>query len=398
MNLRRLHVGEAWMRCASSVSRTLGVACAALAVGAHAALPEEQIAMQPLAPPDARRLYLNDPVMGHIVDGRVHVIDTGRMRYLGMIGTGFAASTAVSQDRKTIFVATTYNSRLQRGDRTDVVEAYRTSDLTLDYEIVIPSKRAQALQIKALTRPTADDRFLLVQNATPATSVTVVDLRTRKVAGEIATPGCWGVIPWPTSPRRFSTVCGDGTMTTFELDDNGAEARRSVGPKFFDPDVDPIYMHYEFVGSRLIFISYHGSVYSLRLEGEQPQADRPWSFVDDAAKKQGWRPGGLELFAVEPKGGRLVVGMHPKGAEGSHKNPAAELWMVDLEKRRVVARAPGHMALSMAITRGERPELIVLSAADNTLLAFDVRSERGLSKALRRSAPFGETPAYMEPH
>ncbi|MDR2186721.1 MAG: amine dehydrogenase [Azonexus sp.] len=376
----------------------LGVAGVLLTLAVHAALPEENISIEPLAAPNPQRLYLNDPAMGHIVDGRIHVIDTGRMRYLGLIGAGYAASTTLSRDGKLFFVATTYNSRLQRGERTDVIEAWRTSDLKLDYEIVIPPKRAQALHIKALVRTTADDRFLLVQNATPATSVTVVDLQARKAVSEIALPGCWGVIPWPQSPRRFSTVCGDGSLTTIELDADGKETRRSAGLRFFDPDSDPVFMHYELSGNRLLFVSFYGNVYSLKLESNQPQAEAPWSFVDEKAKKQGWRPGGFALFALEPKRNRLIIGMHPKGSEGSHKNPASELWVIDLAQRRVVTRVPGHMALSITVIRDERPELIVLNAVDNTLLAFDLNTPRGLSKPARRSGPIGETPVFMETH
>ncbi|MDR2837175.1 MAG: amine dehydrogenase [Azonexus sp.] len=382
----------------SLTQRLFGAAVMTFAISAAAALPEENISIEPLAAPNPQRLYVNDPAMNHIVDGRVHVIDTGRMRYLGLIGAGYAASTTLSRDGKLFFVATTYNSRLQRGERTDVIEAWRTSDLKLDHEIVIPPKRAQALHIKALARTTADDRFLLVQNATPATSVAVVDLSARKAVSEIALPGCWGVIPWPQSPRRFSTVCGDGSLTTVELDADGKEARRGVGPRFFDPDGDPVFMHYELAGNRLLFVSYYGNIYSLKLEGNQPQAEAPWSFVDQKAKKQGWRPGGFALFALEPKSNRLIVGMHPKGSEGSHKTPAAELWVIDLAERRVVTRAPGHMALSMTVIRDERPELIVLNAVDNTLLAFDLNARRGLAKPLRRSAPVGETPVFMEAH
>jgi methylamine dehydrogenase heavy chain len=368
----------------------------AASAAAQAALPTEQIGKTALPPADGQRIYLNDPAMPHILDGRVHVIEGGKMRYAGMIGAGFAAATALSNDQSTLFVATTYFSRLQRGTRTDVVEAYHTSDLTLDYEIEIPAKRAQALQLRALLRQSADGRFLLVQNATPATSITVVDLESRKVAGEISTPGCWGAIPWPQQPRRFSTVCGDGTLATFDLDANGLLASRSVSERFFDPDSDPIFMHFQMVGTRAVFVSYHGTVHVLDLAGEKPNFEATWSMVDPASAKQGWRPGGFQLFAVDAKSGRLFVGMHAKGTEGSHKNPAEQLWVFDLNDRKRLARAPGHGALSMALTPGDRPQLVVLSAADNRLLAFDALAPNGLDRPLRSSAPFGETPVFLE--
>ncbi|MDM0111446.1 amine dehydrogenase large subunit [Variovorax sp. J22R133] len=376
-----------------------GMAALAVALSFHAQaeLPTEQMGMTALPPADAQRLYVNDPTMNHIVDGRVHVIDGKQMKYLGMIGAGFAASTTLSNDRQTLFAATTYHSRLQRGTRTDVIEAWRTSDLTLDYEIEIPPKHAQGLQIKALMRQSADGRYLLVQNATPATSVTVVDVQDRKVTAEIPTPGCWGVIPWPEQPKRFSTVCGDGTLATLDLDEKGVLASRSSSPKFFDADKDPIFMHYEMVGSRAWFVSYYGQAYAIDLTGDKPGFEAPWSFIDTASAKQQWRPGGMELFAVEPKNGRLIVGMHAKGKEGSHKNPAEQLWVVDLKTHQRVSRAPGHAALSMTMTRGDKPQLMLLNAL-NTLLAFDATSPRGLEKPLVKSKPVGETPVYLESH
>ena len=41
---------------------------------------------------------------------------------------------------------------------------------------------------------------------------------------------------------------------------------------------------------------------------------------------RGWRPGGYNLLAVNRANKRLYVGMHPNGAEGTHKTPAAEIW------------------------------------------------------------------------
>jgi methylamine dehydrogenase heavy chain len=254
----------------------------------------------------------------------------------------------------------------------------------------------QGLQTRALGAMSADDRFLLLQNATPATSVSVVDVAGRRLAAEIETPGCYGVIAWPKQPRRFSAVCGDGTLATYELDDKGALATRTVSPPFFKPEVDPILKHNELSGERLTFVSYHGQVYTIELGGDAPSFAAPWSMLDTATRKQGWRPGGYELFAVE--GDRLYVAMHDHGAEGSHKNPAKEIWIVDLKAQRRVARMPGQAAVSMAIAHGAAPRLFVLSGADNRLLSWDLARLRAPYKPLARSEPFGETPVYLELH
>lgn len=376
------------------VLRAAALALAALTpFAAPAQLAVEQASVAPLPAPDANRLYLVDPAMGHLVDGRLHVVDGASMKYLALIGTGFAATDVVSRDGKTIFVATTYYSRLERGTRTDVVEAYSSADLTFQYEVEIPPKHVQGLQIKALGATTPDDRFLLLQNATPATSITVVDVAARRVASEIETPGCYGLIPWPSRPRRFSAVCGDGTLATYDLDEAGKLAATRISPAFFQPDVDPLFMHYELVGDRLTLVSYHGQVYEADLAGEQPAFAPPWSLLDAAASRQGWRPGGYALFAIDA--GRLYVAMHDHGAEGSHKNPAKEIWVVDLASHKRVARMPGQAVISMAVSKGPAPRLYGLSGADNRLLAWDLRRLKAPYKPAARSEPVGETPVFL---
>jgi methylamine dehydrogenase heavy chain len=301
-------------------------------------------------------------------------------------------------------VATTYHSRLQRGTRTDVVEVYRTDDLTFSHEIEIPAKHAQGLPIKALMQPSADGRFLLIQNATPATSVTVVDTQARKVTAEIANPGCWGAIPWPKQSTRFSSICGDGTVQTFDLNADGTPAGAKRSARFFDPDKDPVFMHYSAgsvgssggSGSTLTMLSFYGTVQQITLEGDAPSFAPTWNFLSDADRKQGWRPGGFQFFEVV--GGQLIVGMHAKGAEGTHKNPAEQLWTIDLATKKRVARTPGFGTLSMTQTREAQPKLVLLSALDNTLRVLDPAQPATMRKPLRVSEPMGETPVYLETH
>ena len=61
----------------------------------------------------------------------------------------------------------------RRGERVDVLEVWDSETLAFKYEVVLPPKRAQALNYRGLVRPTGDGRFVLVQNATPATNSTV---------------------------------------------------------------------------------------------------------------------------------------------------------------------------------------------------------------------------------
>ena len=128
----------------------------------------------------------------------------------------------VSADGRDIYVMTTYYERLNRGKRTDVIEAWDAETLTPKYEVPIPQKRAQALNYRNYLRQSTDGELLFVQNATPATSVTVVDLKTRQFADEVtAAAGCWSIIPLPSRPRSFATICGDGGLLTIDLDTAG---------------------------------------------------------------------------------------------------------------------------------------------------------------------------------
>jgi len=82
--------------------------------------------------------------------------------------------------------------------------------------------------------------------------------------------------------------------------------------------------------------------------------------------------------------------------QGSHKTPAKEIWVLDLAAGKRVARVPGDMALSMAMSRGTPRRLYVLSAAENRLVSIDPRSPG--AKGRKRSEPMGETPVYLELH
>ena len=53
-----------------------------------------------------------------------------------------------------------------------------------------------------------------------------------------------------------------------------------------------------------------------------------------------WRPGGYQTHAFHPKSGVLYVLMHKGGAEGSHKNPAEEIWAYDLRNKKLLSRSP----------------------------------------------------------
>lgn len=381
----------------SRILGTLSVAVAAWcgAGPAQAELAPETLTVAKLPAPNAHRLYVADITIQHIVDNRLHVIDGEHFKYLGQFATGYAGQSTLSRDRKELYVATTYFPRLARGERTDVVEVHDPATLEFRAEIVIPPRRAQALPYEGVLRTSADGRWLFVQNATPATSVTVVDLKARKFAAEIPNPGCWVIIPSETAADRFSTICGDGTLQTMTLNDDGTLKARTRSERFFDPDTDPVYVQTQNIGDRHYLVSFHGQVYAADLSAATARVDAPWSLLGPADAKPKWRPGGYQLFAVHRGQKRMYIGMHKGGAEGTHKNPADEIWVIDLERRQRVARLPGQAAVALVVEQTPEPALYALDAVKMAIAKFDAGPRPRL---LKRMEGVAESATMLELH
>jgi methylamine dehydrogenase heavy chain len=376
------------MRGTIAAGRT-AAAMFALAGGLAAAQPAEEVGVVKLAPATPYRVYLTDFAINHVVDGRLYVIDGDALKLEGMVATGFAGLPTLSPDRAELYVATTYYPRLSRGERTDVVDVYDTATLAWKAEIVIPPKHAQALPYRGVIRPSADGRFVFVQNATPASSVTVVDVKARKFVAEVPTPGCWIVLPAATAATRFSTLCGDGTLLTVTLDDEGKPKGQKRSDRFFDPDADPLFVQAESIGDRYHFVSFKGKVHVAHVGGEQATFEAPWSLVGGQDAAGGWRPGGYQPLALHEASGRIFVAMHAKGKEGSHKDPAAEIWAFDLAKKTRVARAPGHNAVAIAVSRNTQPRLFALDALKQALVVYDADRKLAFRRRMESVAEVG---------
>lgn len=358
--IRRIQPRASRLRTACAA---LGLAALAAALPARAAtpkaqppeLPTETLTTSTLANAPRERVYVADISINSIIDGRLRIFNATNGAFLGQLHTGYAGAFALSAKADEIYVATTYLSRGGRGERTDVLEVWDAQRLELKFEVVLPPRRAQTLNYRGLLSLSANGRFALVQNATPATSITVVDLAERKVVAEVTTPGCWGTLPAASHPARFAMLCGDGKIATVTLDDKGQVADRQASEKVFDADADPWFHHAERIGDRYWFVSFHGMLHEVDASGATARVVASRSLVDAAQRKQGWRPGGYQLFAVHPSGRWAVVAMHDKGGEGSHKNPARQLWFVDLASGKRVATAPGHGTASITFSRnGDR--------------------------------------------
>jgi len=283
-------------------------------------LPAETLTVTSLAQAPTSRVYVADIAISHIADGRIRVFEATQGRFLGMVSTGFAGNFTLSTKSDELYVATTYYSRGTRGERTDVLEVHDTVHLAPKYEVILPPRHAQALNYRGLVRVTGSGRFVLVQNATPATSITVVDLSARQVVNEVPTPGCWGTLP-AASGHRFSMLCGDGKVATVTLNDQGQVTDRQVSAKLFDADTDAWFHHAEQVGDRYWFVSFLVSADRARFRRAGGPRGAPTVAGQRRRPQGGLASGGLPKFC----GGReraLVGGGHaPQGRRGFAQKP-----------------------------------------------------------------------------
>jgi methylamine dehydrogenase heavy chain len=334
------------------------------------------------------RVYLLDIAINHIADGKLHIVDGDSLRYLGLIGTGFTGQTILSLDGREIIVATGYLSRGQRGERTDIVEVWDADTLEFKYEIPIPDKRAMAINYEGLVRLSSMGRWLFVQNATPATSVTVVDMEARTTVGEVPMPGCYGIYPSQAHPNRFASLCGDGTVDTVDLDNSGNVASRDSSQKLFDPDSDAWFVSGEQVADTYYFLSFKGNLTAVNIAGERAVVVGTWPLVTGADTKKSWRPGGYQPLAIQ--GNRIYVAMHPDGAEGSHKNPAAEIWAFDLKTKKRVARMKGSNAIALEAS-ADGSKLYAIDPVKSSLVVYDHPGPKPKIRALQ----VGETAVQL---
>jgi methylamine dehydrogenase heavy chain len=304
-----------------------------LAVPAVAEVPAEttgQVEQLPL-PPHPHWVWVADLILQ-----RSALIDLDDGRFLGMINGGYGTVMPLfSTRRPEIYVPATYYSRFSRGERTDTIQIYDLATLAPIGEVLIPPKRATNALALGHATMSDDDRFLATFNWTTGTSLSIVDVEQRTFAGEITMPGC--SLVYAAGPRRFMSLCADGSAFTVTIDDQGHEVSRERSQPFFDPKIDPVTEKAVRYGNQWLFASFDGKLYSVDVSGPQLSFGTPWSLLSDADREQSWRIGGMQHLAVHERSGRLYTLMH-RGGPDTHKDPGEEVWIYDLAAKQRVAR------------------------------------------------------------
>src|SRR5262245_23443772 len=208
----------------------------------------------------------------------------------------------------------------------------------------------------------ADGRWMFVQNATPATSISVVDMEKKTQSGEVQNAGCYGIYPIAGNGRKFASMCGDGTFGSYVLNDAGTAAERKESGKIFDPDADALFIHGERAGNDWLFVSFKGDLYRVNFDGVTARLVEKSTIA-----AEGWRPSGYQTHAYVPTTGTLFVLMHPKGAEGSHKNPAEEIWTYDVKAKRLLSRSPTKTAYAVAASDAASPVVYAIDLGESKL-------------------------------
>lgn len=309
-------------------------------------------------PYPASYAVVHDFAFGSLPDSAFSLVDTHTGRFKGMMSAGNFATFDVSVDRQEMYVGETYYSRGTRGDRSDLVTVYNMNNLERLAEIELPLKRAAIVVNKGSTGITASGKFMLVFNLTPATSVSVIDLDSRKVVNEIESPGC--SLVYPTLEDDFFMLCGDGAALFFSLDSSGQVKKQSKSKPFIDIDNDPLSEKSSKIGGTWFFVSFRGNLQTVSAGGEPLDS---WSLLSNDERSNGWRPAGWHWTASHPDG-RLWVGMTPDGYEGSHKNPAKEVWLFDTKEKTRLSRIELNVsAMAIDVSLEDEPRLLVVNAA-----------------------------------
>jgi methylamine dehydrogenase heavy chain len=362
------------------------LALAVSPLSVRAQLAPDQMTSYKLGAPNPHWAYVFDSPISVPQVSKVFILDTDGQKMLGQLNGGYLASFVMAPGGAELYMVGTFYSRVWHGTRTDAIEIFDAHSLAFKGEIKIPPKRLLIVPKDNSAAVTSDGRFLLVQNLTPATSVSVVDLRTRKFVGEVETPGCVQVMP--SGPRRFASMCADGSILTVTLDDTGKLKSRKQSKPFFDPSKDPVFDQPALAGTTAYFDSYHGLIYKVDLAGDEARAEPGWSALTDDNRKANWRPGGWQSIAASPDGSTVYLLMH-QGGEWTHKQTGKEVWAFATAKKARIARIPLKTeAYSIRATGGPKPILECLALIQSQLETYSLPDGKYLGVYSNLGAPF----------
>ncbi len=339
----------------------LGFACTA----SLAELPVEtipQVETLPASYPDTW-LYAHDTNFFSLSDAKVVLVDVAaeNRHYKGSVPSSHFPSFLAATTRPELYVAESLYSRRLRGERIDLLTIYDKVNLAPIGEVVLPgAKRGMIVTHKHTLQSLDNEKFLLVYNFTPATSVSVIDIEQREFLEEISLGGC--AMIYPSQQRSFTSLCNDNTMLVTHLDAAGKLTQQVRTEAFFDADTDPIFAKPALIGGVYYFPSFQGMVHPVDMNAADPVMPDVWSLLQEQDRQENWRPGGWQVATAHEASGRLFMLMHPDGNNGSHKGGGSEVWVFDVQSRQRLARIVlKQWGVSIEVTQGDEPYLAVVN-------------------------------------
>ena len=337
---------------------------------------------------------VHDAAFFSMSDGKVYVIDTAAEtvaeQVKGTFNVVLMGNILQSEKRAEIYAVETFHSRGTRGDRLDVVTVWDQENLSAVDEIILPgAKRFMGMPQRYAMLLMNNDRWLAVANFSPATSVTLIDLDKREIINQIATPGC--TFTYPTGKLGFSSLCADGRFMSTELDSAGQVVAQTRTEPFFSSDDSPIYERPAVIGDTAYFPTIAGLVFPVDMSGEVAKVGEPWHLVPEAERGENWAPGGIGLIDRDDNG-RFYIIMHPDAKDGSYQGGGPEVWVYDAARQQRVKRIPvKEWGLSLAVSRGKQPVLMVVNPGDMSLEMYDPES----GEFIRKITDFGQQTPLM---
>ena len=315
-------------------------------------------------------LFSVDLALGHVVDGRIYVLDAKDLKLLGLIGTGNLGMVHVPHGTSDIYVATTHLSRTTRGTRTDVVEIYSGEDLTFKEEIPISSNRAQALELPVAVLDLERSQ-VSVHPERHAGNLGV----SASTAGEEADrrnpePRLLRHLPLGKTPLRFATTCGDGTFGTIDVTTDGSAEMKASRP-IFDADADALFSSADRWGDKWVFASYGGNIYIVDVEGDTATlTDKICGFA-----KASRAIGGRAATSRSPSTTRHRHGLSADAFERRGRQPQ-EPGRGNLGRRsqakKVVGRARLGAGIALTVSQGDTPALFAIDGLKAEIVRYDL--------------------------
>lgn len=320
-------------------------------------------------------VYVDEAAFFNMFSGKVVLIDVAEenphKQMKGLMDKNLLGNFTVSKTRGEIYIMESFHERGSRGKKTDVLSVYSTETLDREKEIVWPKpNRLQSLPERYAMSVSSDEKYLYSSNFSPAASFSVVDLDTREIVTEIGTPGC--VLTYPLGNRSVVSICSNGGLLTTVLNEDGTMKRQARMEPFFDTDDSPVFEHIVILDDVAYFPSFKGLMHEVDFGGDEAKYRGSWNMVAEAEQDENWRPTGIVLIDHDDAGHIYVIA-GPDSFEGSQTHGGAFVWVFDAKKKeRVQVIELTNWALSLAVTRGEDPYLVVTTADENAIVALDV--------------------------